>query len=82
MQNIKSIIQFLSFKFYKWSVRRKNKLKNISFVQRIIDDGDNLSLARFYNVEGNQIRGNYTPIKKRQLIDSNLHPLEIYYKNK
>lgn len=82
MLSIKSISQFFSFKFYEWSVRRKIKLKKIKFAQKIIDDGDNLSLARFYNYKGEQIRGNYKPIKKRKLIDSNLHPLEAYYKNK
>ena len=82
MLNIKSIIQLLVLKARDYNDRKEAKRKTVKIFQQIIDDGNNISLARFYNVKGERIRGKYEGLKKRENTNSNLHPLEAYYKNK
>ena len=84
---IKSIIKFLAKKALKACDSndcKKAKQNHIRFFQQIIDDGNSLSLARFYNAKGERIRGKYEGLRKNKMtnIKSNLHPLEIYYSSK
>jgi hypothetical protein len=88
---IKSIIKFLAeraLKVCESNDRKKTKQKaqqnHIRFFQQVIDDGNNLSLARFYNAKGERIRGKYEGLRKNKItnIDSNMHPLEVYYSKK
>lgn len=84
---IKSIIKFLAeraLKACEHNDRKKAKQSNIKFFQQVIDDGNSLSLARFYNAKGERIRGKYEGLRKNKVdnFKSNLHPLEIYYSNK
>jgi len=81
---IKSIIQFLTFKASEYNKLKKAKQSRVRFVQKIIDDGDNFSLARFYNAKGDRIRGKSEGLRKSKPKNTNLnlHPLEIYYSNK
>jgi hypothetical protein len=84
---IKSIIKFLAeraLKACESNDRKKAQQNHIRFFQQVIDDGNNLSLARFYNAKGERIRGKYEGLRKNKVvnIDSNMHPLEVYYSNK
>lgn len=88
---IKSIIKFLAERALKACEHNERKKANqkaqqnhIRFFQQVIDDGNNLSLARFYNAKGERIRGKYEGLRKTKInnIDANMHPLEVYYSKK
>lgn len=81
---IKSIIQFLTFKASEYNELKKVKQNRSKFIQQIITDGNNYSLARFYNAKGERIRGKYEGLRKTKVDNTNLnlHPLEVYYSNK